>query len=102
MGTNIGSVERTSSTQGLLNEAKALRQRRPKTTSDIKITPKDVAEIRHGKNKVLDDMGFVEKIRENKQAKTTRAELTREISEKREVAMASESKISRKRVRSLT
>jgi len=101
MSANIGSIERTSSTQGLLNEAKALRQRRPKTTSDIKVTPKDIAEISHGKTKNIDDMEFVEKIRENKQAKTTRAALTREISEKKEVAMASENKISRKRMRSL-
>jgi len=101
MGTNIDSIQRTSSTQGLLNEAKALRQRRPKTTSDIKVTPKDVAEIHNGKTKEFDEMGFVGKIRENKQAKTTRADLAREISEKKEVAMASENKISRKRVRSL-
>jgi uncharacterized alkaline shock family protein YloU len=83
-----------------LNEARSLRERSPKTTSDIKITPKDIAEIRGGKIKDVDGMGFAKKIRENKQAKITRADLTKEISEKRATAMSSHDKISRKRVRS--
>jgi hypothetical protein len=102
MGIGIDSVRRTSSTQGLLNEARSLRERSPKTTSDIKITPKDVVEIRGGKTKNINGLEFAEKIRENKQAKITRGDLAKEISQKREVAMVAQNKISRERVRHLT